>query len=73
MCTAFIRLKYIMKGGDKMIKKIAAATGVFAMSALAAATMTFAQTTTTPSTNTTMTPAPTTSVPAGAPATGRAN
>jgi len=61
-----------MKGGDHMIKKAAIATGVFAMSALAAATMTFAQTTTTPTT-TTITPAPTTTVPAMAPKTGRAN
>lgn len=64
---SFPEVKHIPKGGDNMIKKIAAATGVFAMSALAAASMTFAQTTTTPTT------APTTTVPAAAPATGGAN
>ncbi len=58
-----------------MIKKISIATGVFAISALVAATMTFAQTT--PSTTkTTVTPIPsvmTKTIPAKAPATGRAN
>jgi hypothetical protein len=66
------------KGGDYMVKKAAVATGVFAMSALAAATMAFAQTPTT-STNNTTTNSTTnstantttnTTVPAGAPATG---
>ena len=58
-----------------MIKKISIATGVFAISALAAATMAFAQTA--PSTTkTTVTTAPDAmhkTIPAKAPATGRAN
>lgn len=62
------------KGGDYMIKKAAVATGVFAVSALAAASMAFAQTpTTTNTTNTTNSTANTTTnttVPGGAPATG---
>ena len=53
-----------------MIQKIAAATGIFAVSALAAASMAFAQTTPT----TTKAPdAMQKTVPAAAPATGRAN
>ncbi len=59
-----------------MIKKAVIATGVFAVSAMAAATMTFAQTAT-PTTNTTTTVTPTVdamqkTTPVGAPATGRA-
>jgi hypothetical protein len=63
-----------------MIKKAAVATGVFAMSALAAATMAFAQTPTTTTNSTTNTTNSTTNStantttnttePAGAPATG---
>ncbi len=60
-----------------MIKKAVIATGVFAVSAMAAATMTFAQTATpTNTTNNTTTVTPTTSaaMPSEAPATGlRAN
>lgn len=67
-----------MKGGEYMIKKATIATGVFAVSALAAATMAFAQTPTNTTTNntttnetnsTTNTTNPT--VPGGAPSTGR--
>ena len=57
-----------------MIKKAAIATGIFAVSALAAASMAFAQTA--PATSTTVTPtvaAMQKTVPAAAPATGRAN
>ncbi len=64
-----------MKGGEYMFKKAAIATGVFAVSAMAAATMTFAQTATPATTNATTTVTPTTSAttPSEAPATGRAN
>lgn len=60
-----------------MIKKISLAAGVFGISLFTIVTMTFAQTATpSPSpttTDTTVTPSPTTTVPGGAPATGRAN
>ena len=70
-----------LKGGEYMIKKAGLAAGVFGISLFSLVTMTFAQTTTsTPSpttTTTTVTPSPTTvpssTVPSGAPATGRAN
>lgn len=60
-----------------MLKKAAVATGVFGISLFAIVTMTFAQTTTitptpTTTTNTTVTPSPTTTVPGGAPSTGKA-
>lgn len=59
-----------------MLKKAVVATGVFGISLFAIATMTFAQTaTTTPTpttTDTTVTPSPTTTVPGGAPSTGKA-
>ena len=60
-----------------MIKKAAIAVGVFAVSAMIAGRVAFAQTATptlspTPTTSyTSMTPTPTTSIPHGAPATGR--
>ncbi len=60
------------KGGDYMIKKISIATGVFVASALTVASMAFAQTTTVAPSGT-MTVTPTTTVPAKAPATGRAS
>lgn len=65
-----------MKGGEDMIKKAAIAAGVFGFSALTAATMAFAQTSTPMTTNTptvtpTTSPAPSGSVPGGAPETGR--
>lgn len=65
---------YSPEGGEHMIKKALIATGVFAVSAMAAATFTFAQTATTAPTTATTTIAPTTtaSAPAKAPATGRA-
>ncbi len=64
---------YILKGGDNMFKKLTIATGVFAVSAMAAATMTFAQTAA-PTTSNTTTVSPTNSVamPSSAPATGKA-
>lgn len=60
-----------------MIKKAVIATGIFAVSAMVAATMTFAQTATpspSPAPTTTTTVAPTTAVsaPTAAPDTGRA-
>jgi hypothetical protein len=55
-----------------MIKKISIATGVFVASALTVASMAFAQTTTV-APSSAMTATPTTTVPASAPATGRAN
>jgi hypothetical protein len=68
----------ILKGGDSMIKKAVIATGIFAISAMAAATMTFAQTATpspspAPTTSTTtVTPTTAVSAPTAAPDTGRA-
>lgn len=64
------------KGGEYMIKKASIATGVFAVSALAAATMAFAQTPTSTTANATAnstvnTTNTTTTMPAAAPATGR--
>ena len=59
-----------------MIKKAVIATGVFAISAMAAATLTFAQSATpsaAPTTSTTtVTPTTAASAPTAAPATGRA-
>jgi hypothetical protein len=72
-----LKSKYIRtKGGDYMIKKAAIATGVFAVSAMAAATMTFAQTATPAANNTTnntttVTPTTSATMPSAAPATGR--
>lgn len=60
-----------------MVKKLAISAGVFAFSAFAAGTVAFAQTatpTTSPTTAPTVsatTPTPTTTLPGGAPATGR--
>jgi hypothetical protein len=64
-----------MKGGEYMIKKAVIATGVFAVSALAASTMTFAQTASPSPTTSTTTVTPTTAVsaPTSAPDTGRVN
>ena len=58
-----------------MLKKAVIMTGVIAVSAMAAATFTFAQTATTAPTTATPTVTPTTaaSAPSGAPATGHAN
>jgi hypothetical protein len=57
-----------------MIKKVILGAVVFGISLFTIATMTFAQTATpSPTTGTTITPSPTTTVPGGAPATGKAN
>ena len=61
------------KGGENMFKKLAIGTGVFAVSAISIVSMAFAQTSTPAATTTTITPTPTTSIPSGAPATGRGN
>ncbi len=69
-----------MRGGDNyMVKKIGLATGTFALAAIMAGTVAFAQTATPTATvspipttsTTTLTPTPSASIPSGAPATGR--
>ena len=58
-----------------MIKKISAGVGLFSLALFMVAGVSFAQTTTTtptPTSTTTVTPSPTTTVPSGAPATGKA-
>jgi hypothetical protein len=61
-----------------MVKKLAVASAVFAISVLTAGSVAFAQTATPTSSptptvaSTTTTPTPTTTVPGGAPSTGRA-
>lgn len=57
-----------------MIKKAVIATGIFVVSAMAGATLTFAQSATpAPTTSTTVTPTTAASAPSAAPATGRVN